>query len=71
MGKRKITVGLDATTQPDGRFGICAEQQLGEADKKHPPGGKGIARREPKRLVNIGLGFLGVAEKILAKPIQP
>ena len=37
---------------------------LGEADKKHPPGGEGIARRKPERLVNMGLRFFGVAEKI-------
>ncbi len=66
-----IAVGLDASAQPSDRFGIGAELQLGEADEHHPPEGKDIARREAKRLVDMGLGFRAATQKILGQTDQP
>ena len=58
-----ISVGLDAPAQPGNRFHVGAERQLGETDKHRPPVGVVIARREAKRLVDMGLGLLAAAEK--------
>ena len=62
-----ISVGLDAPAQPSDRFLVGAEQQFGETDKHHPPVGIGIARREAKRLVDMGLGLRAATEKKLGE----
>src|SRR5450755_355033 len=53
-----ITIGLNASPQPNHRLVVGPKVYLGDADKHHPSEGKIIARREAKRLVDMGLGFL-------------
>ena len=62
-----ISVGFDASAQPSNRFHVGAEKQLGETDVHQPPVGVVIARREAKRLVDMGLGFLAATEKKLGE----
>ena len=62
-----ISVGFDAPAQPGNRFRVGAERQLGETDKHRPPVGVVIARREAKRLVDMGLGFLAATESKLGE----
>ena len=49
------------------RFHVRAEKQLGETGKHEPPIGVVIARREAKRLVDVGLGLLAATEKELGE----
>ena len=65
MCDRKIAVGLDATAQPSDRIRVGDAAAFAEACERHPLVSVDIARRDTKCLLDMGLGFLGVAESIL------
>ena len=60
-----ISVGLEAPTQPDDRFGIGTELRLGEATHTIHRVSKDVARRKAECLVDVSFGFCASTEKIL------
>ena len=67
MREGEIAVGLDAAPEPSDRFAVGIQLNLGDADPHHPPEGEDISWREAEGLMDMGLGLLAAAEKILGE----
>ena len=63
----KISVDLDATAQPSDRFLVGMSCNLAMPTNIIQLVSEDIARREAKRLVDMGLGLLAATEKIFGK----
>src|SRR6202012_4125513 len=61
MRERIIPVGLEAPAQPCHGFGVVAEDLLGKTNIMQPAKGEDIARRKPKRFLDVRLGVTGPA----------
>ena len=58
----EISVGLDGPAQPSDRLLLLSKVQFGPASKHAPQVGKRVAGTEAKRLLDVSLGLLGLAE---------
>ena len=54
-----VAIELYAATQPNNRISVGVEVHFRDPDKMHPPKSSGIAGGEPKRFLDMSLGFLG------------
>src|SRR4029077_20644795 len=67
MGLGIIAIGLDRSPTPQDGLLTIAQVVFCDANLCEPRISRHIARAQPKRLVNVSLGFLGAAGKDLAK----
>src|SRR5215470_5345839 len=68
MREHVVGIGLNATTKPVKRLKISVGVQLRHSDKMEPKKGARIARRQPKRLLDVSLDFLVAPQRMLSKP---
>src|SRR6476660_975761 len=60
-----ISIGLDASTEPDDGFGVGLKLHFGDAHIRHPSVCQHIARRQAERLVDMKLCFCTATKKNL------
>ena len=59
----KISIGLDGSAKPRGRFFIAAEKTRREAGRQKPNIGPRITRAEAERFQDVRLGLLGATDE--------
>ena len=70
MRGRMVSVGFDGVEEPTYCVSVRRKKQFGDANRRHPPVGAEIVRRQPKSFVDMGLNLcpaphnkLGVTDK--------
>src|SRR5215468_7149376 len=67
MGVGKISIDFDRAAEPRHRLPIVAEIEFGNANRRYPTEGKGVARAETERFADMSFSFLAAADEELGQ----